>query len=443
MVDHRAVVIAVVMCAVRALSAVGLEQDESVVELLKRAKAKIVANASDIENYVCVETINRTYFRPMLPPGFERECSSLLRQTEHPTPQMELQLEATDRLRLDVAATARGEIFSWAGSSSFGDGRVDTVVRYGPMSTGAFRTYLTIIFTDAKRFTVDGPRVVDGRNLIGYSFNVLQSDSHYRALLPDGTGFFIAYTGSVLVDPESADPVHVTVRTAELPAATGACESLASLDYQRTKIGTRELLLPSAVRQRFISRRGYEVENTTSVSACHEYSSESTITFFDKTEDQSVTTFKTVPLVSKTISPGLHFGIELTAPIVTDTAAAGDRFTGKLTEPLRDGHRVLAPKGALVEGRITGIKIYYGLSPRAAIALSPRHIEINGTKMPLLALLDSRAAVLANQKNRKKGAAIVLPPVGEYSGIFEYPGQHVTMKPGFVSRWVTARDSHQ
>jgi hypothetical protein len=125
----------------------------------------------------------------------------------------------------------------------------------------------------------------------------------------------------------------------------------------------------------------------------------------------------------------------LSAPIDSDSAAAGDAFMGKLTEPLRDGQRVLAPKGALVEGRLTQVKIFRRPHPKADIGLAPRRIQIQDATVPVSALPEYRSAVRAMVKNQEKGMEIILPPRGEYSGTFGSSGEHIVLQRGFVSEW--------
>jgi len=415
---------------------------ESAVDLLKRTTAKVVANDNNLQNYTCVETVVREYFLPAAS-TLDHACPWLLEQRNHPGPEMALRPESTDRLRLDVAVTDRGEIFSWAGASRFDEGHVDHVVREGPIATGAFGSLLTVIFrTDAQKFTVVGPKVLDGRRVMEYTYDVPETTSHYRVTLLDGVSRVrTAYSGSVLVDPDTADPVRLILRTAELPQASGSCQSSAALDFQRVTIGNREFLLPSAAHQHFIARDGRETENSTTFTACREYSSESSISFNAGPGGAPVTSVKSDQASPMRIPSGLHFAFALTAPIRADNAAAGDRFTGKLTEPLRDGRKVLAPKGATVEGRVTLVKIFHGQHPKTDIGLSPRRMQIHGASVPVNAIPEYRAAVLAVRSKRKKGMEIILPPKGEYSGVFGYLGERISLPRGFVSEWVTALDA--
>lgn len=402
--------------------------------LLKRMTANVVANDTHLQNYTCVETITRVYYRPAAS-TLARPCSWILAQRDHPTPDMALRLTSMDRLRLDVAVTTRGEMFSWAGARQFDDTAVDNVVRDGPIGSGTFGAFLAVIFqTDAKRLFPLGPAQFEGRRLMKYSFNVSQRDSHYTVKLLNGERVPTGYAGTALVDSETADPVHLLVETAELPPASGSCQTVSNMDYTRVTIGGRELLLSLRARQRFISRDGQEAENTATFSSCREYSSESTVSFYQQPD--STGTGSVPQPAAQQVRPGLQFALELTSPIDTETAAAGDPFAARLTRDLRDGRRLLARKGAAVEGRITSMKVYYGAHPESIVGLSPRHIMTGGATLAVSAQPYLRPP--RDVRNSRKGVmTIILPPPGEHAGMFRRSGSHGKFQRGFASEWMS------
>jgi hypothetical protein len=224
--------------------------DRSPDELIKTVTERVVASAARIPSYTCVETIVREYYRPtaaILP----RSCPVLMDQRQRPTPDITLQLAMTDRLRLDVTMTARGEIFSWVGASRFDDRSVFQMVA-GPMVTGAFGGFLSIVFRqDVRKFTFERSTEVEGRRLMEYSFQVAAENSSYKTEIP-GSSVKTGYTGTVLADPVTGDAVRLTVKTAELPVEANACEVSTNLAFQMVKIGDGEFLLPAQVRQRFV-----------------------------------------------------------------------------------------------------------------------------------------------------------------------------------------------
>src|SRR5215475_2871216 len=146
--------------------------DRESADVLERAKAKVLANYRSIHSYTCTETIQRDYYHPRAA-TLPRQCSVLMNLRENPTLDMALQLAARDRLRLEVATGSKGEIHSWPGADWFSDTGIDSLVRQGPIGTGAFATLLSLLFLqDAKKFAYLGSDEVGGRRRMTYAFSV-------------------------------------------------------------------------------------------------------------------------------------------------------------------------------------------------------------------------------------------------------------------------------
>ncbi len=248
--------------------------------------------------------------------------------------------------------SSKGEIFSWTGANKFEDAEIDRVVRYGPMATGSFAGFLITVFdSDVKRFTFE--RAIAGTRgpLLEYSFQVAQPDSHFKMKMGKSWAF-VAYGGSFQLDPVTADVVQMAVAASDLPLAAESCMTTTNLDFERAQIGSGQFLLPKRVNQRFIYPNATEIENTTSLANCREFRGESTVTFApaESAAANGVARDGTPP---PSIPGGIRFTMTLTLPIPMDTAAAGDPFTAKLVEAARDSQgKVVAPKGAVVEGRL-------------------------------------------------------------------------------------------
>ena len=415
--------------------AAGAEYDPT--EVLRRATEKALASAKTIPNYTCVETVSRDYFEPAAV-SLPRACSVLLEQRRHPTPDLVLRLYSTDRLRLDVTLTNRGEIYSWSGASRFEDAGIDHVVRSGPIGTGSFGGILIVVFEeDVKKFTFERTIKEQGRTLMEYSFRVAQSDSHYAIKLYN-SWVHVAYGGTLRADAETAEVVQMTMTTGDLPLATGACMSTTTLDLARVHIGDGQFLLPRQARQRFVSPNGEETENATGFTNCREFRGESTVTFSPDSEPATNERTTSASVKVHSLPAGLSFGLELTTSIPTDAAAAGDAFSAKLVAAIRDGRgKVLAPKGTAVEGHLLRVQSFVR-PPEVVVVLKPEALRIHGARVPLSVERDWTRALAEGRKKGKKGLEILLPLRGEYnSGAFRFSGQHVTVPNGYRTEWRT------
>jgi hypothetical protein len=414
--------------------AAAAEHDPS--EVLSRAAVKVLAGIRHIPDCTCEETVSRQYFRPAVK-SVPRACEIVLEARRQSTVDKGLRRIATDRLRLDVAMTEYGEIFSWVGASKFDDEFIDLMARNGPIGTGFFGSILAVIFeSDVKKLNFAGNKVVEGRSVFEYGFQVAQPDSHYRVKVGD-SWVFTAYDGTVQVDPETDDLVRITVATAQLPQAAGECFSVSSMQFGMVQIGDAPVLLPKLSHQRFVSPNGGEVENTTEFANCREYKGESTVTF-EEDPPAPGNLIRSTPEKTISVPAGSRFSFELTQPISSDVAAGGDRFIGRLIQPLRDpGRQVLAPKGALVEGRMLRVLSFH-LASEVIVVLRPDTLEIDGSKVPLTAVPDrSQAMMRARIEDRKKMAISLPQPGEEHSGIFRFPGEHAKIPKGFQSDWLT------
>ena len=403
------------------LVAQAAERDPALV--LQRAAIKVRVRAAALPNYTCVETVTRDYYRPRTVVQAPSCAGAIAGLAGGRGPDMRFTM--TDRLRLDVAMTERGEIYSWAGASKFEDSDVGALVHRGPIGSGSFGAVLAILFAqDAGKFHFE--RMAG--SLMEYSYLVPPEDSRYKVRTSD-SWVNTAYSGTVQLDPETAEVVRVTLQTAELPPSTGSCQTTTTMEFAPVRIGDSEFPLPKRGEQRFIGAIGEEVENTTAFGSCREYRGESTIRFGADAAAETVERDGSAAGVAE-VPAGLSFSFELRTPIAADTAAGGDAFAGRLAGPLRDRlGRVLAPAHAVVEGRLLRVENRHTAPPGSVLVLRLRTVQIGGVKVPLVADRVVRVA---------KGERVEPPFSWEsHAGLFRLAGEHGVMKAGTRSEWVT------
>jgi hypothetical protein len=403
-------------------------------EIIKQATESVVSSAARIPSYTCVETIVREYYQPMVA-TLPRSCPVLMEQRQHPTPDLALYSAMTDRLRLDVTMTGRGEIFSWVGASRFDDRSIFQMVG-GPMVTGAFGAALSVIFKqDVQKFTFERSTELEGRRLLEYSFYVTPENSSYKVEVY-GSSVKTGYSGMVLADPVTGDVVRLTMKAAELPVEANACEISTNLALQMVKIGDGEFLLPAQARQRYVLTTGEETENTTTFANCREYLGESSVSF--NAPKSAAGGFRpSAPAASVRVPAEQRFTVELAAPIASLSAAAGDAFSGRLLTPLRDERqRMLARTGSLVEGRILRVERHHLAPAFTVVALKLEGVEIKGTMAPLAAARDWSREL--HKSNRKAHVEIPLPiPSEKNAAVFRFAGDQAVIPRGYRSDWRT------
>jgi hypothetical protein len=355
--------------------------------LLLQVRKKVMLKVNQLPRYLCTETIDRSTFQPKATVT-SRACDdlALLRKK----PDWKVRKDTSDRLRLDVAVSREGEMYSWAGEDQFHDRGLADLVRDGATATGAFASFLIDIFgTKSANFTYDGTIDTDGRTRAAFSFDVPLEKSGYHVGNKSHHAI-VGYDGTFLVDPMTFDLTRLTVRAVELPAEFKTCEDRTDFEYGRVQFNNKEFLLPMNVVLRISFTDGSEVENRTVFSSCHEFLGESSLSFdtASQTEEEAAAT-----KVSKALEmpPGLLFRLALTRAIDTATAAAGDIFKAELTSPIKEKHSgVLVPKGTPVMGRILQVKWLYGpASDSLRLAIKLETVEIHGLRQRFDARLES------------------------------------------------------
>ncbi len=402
--------------------------------VLERARARLQAMAHDLEKYVCVETVNRSYYRRVEsqdPAACGPDGENASRSDPH-------ELEFTDRVRLEVTLSDGRELHSWPGATRFDTRNIDEIIRDGPVSTGSYGGYLAGIFASpGVTFQYSGTQQRDGKTLFAYSYRVPLGASRFQIKV--GSGWLpAAYEGEIQINPESLELEHLTVRTNELPAGAPFCSASTTLEYELVHVGDSDVLLPRQSQLDIQIKSGRQTRNTITFSACREYKAESEIVFAGDPGPASAV----APVAGRgrvALPIGLPVTLSLVDPIDSATAAAGDPVTATVVKPvLRAGSReVLIPAGAQVRGRIRRVEHYFWPEPYFRIAASFNRVETGGIVSPFFARheADSQLAKELDANVVPRDTGIWFWGVGTF--LFPSKKDHMTVPTGFESKWFT------
>ena len=225
--------------------------------MLDQARNKVLAATSGLPKYVCVETIDRSYYSrknaPDTPPSCERLALDRKRGQDR------LQLDKSDRLRVAVAIVQGLEIYSWTGNAPAAHG-VENILNGGPIGTGPFAAHLLDIFTNpGVRFRL----LSEPSDTLDYGFRVPVEASRFL-ILGQTTWLPAGYSRSLRIDRGSLDLRRIEVVTDELPAETTLCEESTVLEFRGAS------LLPAESRSHDILRNATETDRVTTISGCRE-----------------------------------------------------------------------------------------------------------------------------------------------------------------------------
>jgi hypothetical protein len=121
------------------------------------------------------------------------------------------------------------------------------VEKTGAWSTGEFVTMLVDIlspYTQAA-FRPNGEDTIAGRKAYVYNFTVLQENSNWRIIAPDGADVMPAYSGSIWIDKENKNVLRIEERTGPMPSTFPFDKAESSIDYDIVHIDGKPFLLPT------------------------------------------------------------------------------------------------------------------------------------------------------------------------------------------------------
>jgi hypothetical protein len=410
--------------------------------VLEQARAQLQAMAHNLEKYVCIETLNRSYYERVVPRDApvraeaEPACGPAAGGSAPAGDP--LQLESTDRVRLEVTVSHGRELHSWPGATRFDTRDVDELIRDGPVSTGAFAGYLAGIFVQPGAvFHYNGEQSANGRTVFEYRFQVPLEASRFLTKVDDAWRP-AAFEGDFQIDPRTLELVRLSVRTSEVPSGAAFCQAAATLDYQRVHIGDSDVLLPRQSQLEIVLNSRRETRNVTTFANCREYQAESEIVF-DGTGDAGSTATLSAGRGRVVLPLGLPVTLALVSPIDTETAAAGDQVTAKLLKPVRrpGSNQELVPAGALVYGRIRRIERHLLPAPYFLIAMAFNRVDVQGVFSPFM--VHNEADV---ELAKELGANLGMRDTGIWFwgvGTFLFPTSktHTVIPAGFESKWFT------
>ncbi len=410
--------------------------------LLQQARVRLQAIARGLERYVCIETVNRNYYRRVTPrdtpvaADTAAACGPSAAETAVAGETRELQ--STDRVRLEVTVSQSRELHSWPGATGFDTRDVDELIRDGPVSTGSFGAYLSSIFDRAGvAFHFNGERSAAGKAVLEYRYRVSLAASLLR--VKAGAGWVIVpYEGEFQLDPQSLDLARLTIRIKDLPPETPFCQASTTLDYQKLRIGDSDVLLPRQSQLEIVNSGGRETRNDTTFANCREYQADSELNF-DLPTDATSTTAPRAGRGRVVVPLGLPVTLSLQTAIDTDTAATGDPVSAKVVKAVRrpGSNEDVIPAGAVVRGRIRRVEHHMFPKPYFLIAMAFNRVEVQGVLSPFAARIDADP-VLA----KELGANLDIHAAGIWFwdvGTFLLPSgkSHYVMPLGFESKWFT------
>ncbi|MEZ5354695.1 MAG: hypothetical protein R2762_18835 [Bryobacteraceae bacterium] len=328
---------------------------------IARIKTRMRENLTQLPNYTCTETIERSHRAPK-----------------------SRRFQLDDTIRLEVALVNGKELFAWPGAGNFEDRPLRDLVG-GTIGNGSFALHARSVFlSNAPTYEYVGPVEEFGRSMHRYRYHVPLNRSGFQLRVGDQQGV-AGYHGAFDVDQTSLDLIRLEVIAHDIPPHVPLSNARDEMRYQRVAIGERDFLLPQSSELTLTDLTGDESRNRTSFSSCHQYSGESTISFDDPPPPGEAPP-PPVAAVPVQLPEGLLFEARLTEALQFKDIAIGDPFEVELTTNAKQGKSTIVPRGAKARGRVTGYRRFYNRFEQQLLSLRIEEIEFPGARADVVAV---------------------------------------------------------
>jgi hypothetical protein len=370
---------------------------------LSRIQRAMGAEFARLPNYTCAETIDRY------------------------TAQGKQGFRLSDRIRINVAMVGGHELYAWPGNA-FENLRLNEMVPSGFISDGMFSVVARNVFTGAAaQISFTGEETQGGRPTLSYRFRIPQIMSPLQIKVGSASGT-AGIQGSFQADAASLEVLKLEFAGEDMPPSLPWKSLDNAIEYSKVTLSGRPVLLPRIAEMRVESFNGERHYNHVAFNDCHEYGSQTTITFEEE------------PSARDALPANLELKLRLDTPIDLAVASRGDTLKGTLVEDAPPLHA-----GAVFTGVIRAVERHTGDDPRAAIAFEWTQAEDGGKPYSLKGSLSDvesfpgQRSGLLDSIYRDSGFRSDDPHAPPRTGSISANGAKAYIPAGVVMTWHTTR----
>ena len=288
-------------------------------------------------------------------------------------------LKPLDTIRLEVLYSGSKEWYGSPGSSEFKDEDPTAFISNGLIGNGAFALLLKSVFVDGNALIAySGQEELAGRLAARFDFALSPTVSGYT-VSSSGISAVVGLKGSAWIDPESLDVIRLVSHADQIPPSSPVMEQTTILEFARTRVGERDVMLPQAGEFSMRSLFGTESRDVIEFTHCRSFRAESAIRFAEPVEAPTAEGRALRATGGEKLPVGLEIAVALTAPVGED-AAVGAAIEGVVTADVKNGRKTAMPAGAPLHGRIRSLERHNESGGYFAIGLEFTEIEINGAR---------------------------------------------------------------
>ena len=374
---------------------------------------------------------------------------------------LDIPLDATDVVALEVAIIGGRELYAFPNSTRFEDRPLAKMIGHGIVATGSFADHARSVFVNgAARTEYFGEEVINGQAVRRYDYEVELFRSGYSVTNQDQTAV-VPYYGSFWAAADTDELRRMTVRVDDIPIHLGIDDFTTQIDYRTLQLGSQPFIVPQHSRLSVMLSSGVESISETEYADCRFFVGSSTLSFgssapelFYVERGEAVQQFD--------LPAGLCLPVRLTTSIDSETARVGTLVEAELTRDVEIGPGITAHQGSLLSGRLRQFEFYPGEEGHYVLGIEFHELTFDsGRKRSDLSLALERVAATArvrqdaptpvtrSEVSRGLGSlptvtrttvetykALQLPGVS----VLYVRGRKFELKPGLEITWRTVAD---
>jgi hypothetical protein len=324
--------------------------------LLDRVRRRALDGLATIPNYVCIDSIERSWRRPE-----------------------DTAFRTLDRIRLELAHLDGGDHFSRLGDPSFRLTDPSAIAGHGAAFRGDFGDNRALVFRNpATTIRYAGDETIEGRPASRFEYELPLGHGGLTMAVGRATGIAGA-KGTFWADRETLDVLRIDIEAYAIPADVPVRSAVTRTRYWRAAIGGHRVLLARDSEFQLSLADGIVKRNVSAFSNCREYQAQSVVSFEGGTRAEME---RPPAIESGSLPAGLEFAIVLDGAVNLETAAIGDLVRAHVLEGAGP-----IPKGAAVTGRVERVIRRHRGAAEALIGLSFSDIQFRRTRLPFTARL--------------------------------------------------------
>lgn len=249
------------------------------------------------------------------------------------------------------------------------------MVTGGAIGTGMFAIIAHQLFVTGKgAFQYRGEESLAGKPAIKYDFQLTEKESGLE-ITANNSMAVVGSKGSFWFDPTTLDLIRLDEYGVSIPQRLGLEETVVQTVYARTPISGANALLPKHSDLTMTHFSGEANRAAIEFSQCHEYRTESTISFDAPAAEIPQAPKPAVREID--LPPGLTVPIDFETAIDSKTSSVGDTLHGRVAEDVQLNGAVRIPRGAQATGHLRKLDRRTSASA-AAVGVDLTEIEWEG-----------------------------------------------------------------